>query len=358
MFNRSIYGIVLTVAIVLSGCVVTLPPPDSVSHDSGTSVSQPTEDEMRDAFFYNARLGRGINFGNALEAPFEGGYGMYIRDEYFPIIRDAGFDSVRIPIKWSNHARNEPPYELFDKMMNRVDHVVQMSLEHDLAAVINIHHYDEMMTFPLEHEERFLALWAQIADRYKAYPDTLYFEILNEPHNQLTDEIWNRQLQAALGIIRETNPMRPVIFGPTHWNNIDKLGALKVPPNDPNLIVTFHYYSPFEFTHQAADWVSGAEAWRGTEWTASESEMRAVRSDFDSALAWAEQHNVPLYMGEFGAYGEADMASRERWTSFVVQEAEARGFSFAYWEFASSFGAFNKSKGEWRPELLGALIQK
>jgi hypothetical protein len=63
-----------------------------------------------DAFEQNVHLGRGVNLGNALEAPKEGEWGVTLREEYFHLIAEAGFDSVRIPIRWSAHAAlTEPP---------------------------------------------------------------------------------------------------------------------------------------------------------------------------------------------------------------------------------------------------------
>lgn len=57
----------------------------------------------------NSRLGRGINLGNALDAPAEGVWGVVLQSEYFQTIRQAGFDSVRLPVRWSAHAGKEPP---------------------------------------------------------------------------------------------------------------------------------------------------------------------------------------------------------------------------------------------------------
>lgn len=58
-----------------------------------------------DAFVLNQQLGRGVNLGNALEAPREGEWGMYLEAEYFALIAEAGFNAVRVPIKWSAHAQ-------------------------------------------------------------------------------------------------------------------------------------------------------------------------------------------------------------------------------------------------------------
>lgn len=339
---------IILLLILLSACTNGRPTTRTQSADSANDS----------AFAHRDRLGRGINLGNALEAPSEGEWGIYIEDEYFPIISKAGFDSVRIPIKWSSHSLDEAPYTIDEEFFERIDTLVNLAIENDLAVVINIHHFDEMMVDPQGTEARFLALWSQIAERYQEYPELLFFEILNEPHNQLVDSVWNRQWQAAFEVIRASNPTRPVIIGPTNWNSIDELGSLKIPEDVSNLIATFHYYSPFEFTHQGAEWSDNSAEWLGTEWVGSESEMRSIRRDFDSAQKWSERNNVPVYMGEFGAYERADMPSRQRWTTFMVAEAEARGFAFAYWEFAAGFGAYDKSSAEWVPELFGALIQE
>src|SRR5262245_45593506 len=50
------------------------------------------------------RLGRGMNLGNALEAPQEGEWGVRLRAEYFSAIKKAGFTTIRLPVRWSAHA--------------------------------------------------------------------------------------------------------------------------------------------------------------------------------------------------------------------------------------------------------------
>jgi endoglucanase len=160
-----------------------------------------------------------------------------------------------------------------------------------------------------------------------------------------------------VAVIRESNPVRNVILGGVNWNAFDQLPNLELPEKDGHIIATFHYYLPFQFTHQGADWV-GEESnnWLGTTWDATEAEKAEIIAHFDSAAAWAQGHNVPIYVGEFGAYSKADKASRERWTAFVAREAERHGFAWAYWEFGSGFGVYDPDAKVWREGLLRALI--
>ncbi|MGC1272112.1 MAG: glycoside hydrolase family 5 protein [Planctomycetaceae bacterium] len=299
-------------------------------------------------------LGRGINFGNTLEAPTEGAWGFRIEERYFDDVKQAGFATIRLPVKWSAHAQDQPPYRIDETFFERVDWVVENALERELNVVLNMHHYDEFYNDPSGHEARFLALWKQIAARYADQPERLVFELLNEPRDPLTADLWNSIAAKSLAVVRETNADRTVIIGPGQWNSIDGLSKLKLPADD-HLIVTVHYYSPFQFTHQGASWAEGADAWLGTKW-GSDDDKAAVRRDLENAAAWAKQHKRPLFLGEFGAYSKADMESRARWTTFVRSEAERLGMSWAYWEFGSGFGAFDPQTNQWREPLKQALL--
>jgi endoglucanase len=309
-----------------------------------------------DAFAANKRLGRGINIGNALEAPREGQWGVTLKAEYFKAIRDAGFATVRLPIKWSAHAKTTAPYTIDPAFFRRIDWAVEQALANKLNIILNVHHYDEMDARPDEQLPRFVALWEQIAEHYKDSPEGVYFELDNEPHDKLDEAQWNAVLPKLLAAVRKTNRARPVIVGPARWNGIRALGKLELPKEDRHLIVTVHCYDPFEFTHQAAPWAKGSDKWRGRKWTGSDAEKTALRKTLDVAADWGKKHDRPIFLGEFGAFQVADMESRARWTRFLAREAEARGFSWAYWEFCSGFGAYDPRSDRWREPLKAALV--
>ena len=336
---------------------------------------------------------------------------------------------------------------------------------------------------PTSHLQRWLSLWQQISQHYKSEPDSVFFELLNEPHDQLNN-YWAEYLKLGLAEIRKTNPNRIVIVGSKFSNSIRDLQSIDLPKNDKNLIATFHYYEPFEFTHQGAPWVdpvppiglnwsksdaSLASGWENRSWSTNvsfrnenievdytegwaglflyygsflkdytqisfitnqslelsilcvfdqekaykfttpdvrtehkidlskcsdgsseidritiqnfspdpqhglvleniklignnkelslvTSVAKAMSTSLKRAAKWSKDNNRPLFMGEFGAYEQADMTSRIKWTSFVREEAEKQNIAWAYWEFGTNFGVYDREKSEWKNGLLKALI--
>jgi endoglucanase len=354
MFYKKFWLILLFLPLLLFSCQTE----EAVFSATATTQAQAKADANAEidaqTFAANDRLGRAVNLGNALEGPREGAWGLYLKEEYFVDIGDAGFDAVRVPIRWSKYSSIEAPYAISEQIFRRVDWVIEQASANDLAVVINLHHFDAMMQMPEIQIDRLVSIWQQIADHYQDYPDSLYFEILNEPNEKLDSATWNQIFPQALASIRETNPGRYVIVGPDEWNSIDRLDSLVLPEDDRRIIVTFHYYKPHEFTHQGASWSSAYDI-SDKPW-GSESDVNALTDDFDAALVWSKKENRPLFIGEFGSFSAAPMDSRVVWTSTVRAEAEKRGFSWAYWDFATDFAVYNQATKEWREPILEALI--
>ena len=316
------------------------------------------EVNLNDPFEVNKLIGRGVNIGSALdrEVELDDEWSFIVKDEHFQLIKDAGFNSVRLTIRWSTRAMNEPPYTIDPNFFKRVDHAVNSALSRNLALVINVQNYFEFYRDPNSLKPKFLAIWEQIADHYKAYPNTLIFEILNEPQGNIGLGEWNALIKETLAVVRKTNPNRMVVIGPASFNAFPDLRYLELPESDRNIIVTFHYFLPYHFTHQGTNWAKDSNNWVGTKWTGSEAEKRAIRRDFDIVAGWARAHNRPVYLGEFGSNEKADMDSRVRWTKYVADEAAAHGFSFTYWQFTYNMAVYDRGSKTWVKPLLEALI--
>lgn len=315
--------------------------------------------ERKKAFEINERLGRGINMGNAFEAPSETAWSNPWKPEYFRIMSELGFTHVRVPIRWepADRSMSTAPYTIYPTFLNRIKQVVDTALKYKLHIIINMHHHDALFENVAGQKARFLAQWRQIGEFFQTYPDSLLFEVLNEPHSNLTPELWNQYFPEALAEIRKSNPARVVLLGTAEWGGLGGLSKLRV-PDDDNLILTIHYYNPFQFTHQGAEW-SGeqSQAWLGTKWLDTEADREVIQNEFKALKIFAEEHNLPVHIGEFGAYSKADLPSRVRWTTYLSRWFEEQGFSWAYWEFSAGFGIYNPSTKKILEQLADALLR-
>lgn len=307
-----------------------------------------------DAFSQNRRLGRGVNIVG-YDALWKSRDKARMQARHFRLIQQAGFNHVRINLHPFQFMGDAPGYPIQPTWLETLDWVIAQCQENNLLAILDMHEFSAMGKDPEGLKAKFLAAWRQWAARYRDYPDTVLFEVLNEPHGALTPAAWNQFLVEPYDLIRQTNPERTLIIGPACWNGIDYIEALELPAADRAIIVTVHYYHPMEFTHQGASWSEYRDR-RDVEWHGTPEERQRFAQDLGKVQTWAEQQQRPIYLGEFGAYDKADMASRARYTHALARHAEQLGWSWAYWQFDSDFVVYDIEKDGWVTPLLEALI--
>jgi endoglucanase len=249
-----------------------------------------------------------------------------------------------------------------------------------------LHHFDELIASPTAEQPRFVAIWAQLAARYRDRPASLKYELLNEPNGPI-DAQWNMLYPSALAAVRAVDPDRTVILDATSWASARTLSSLKI-VDDPALVVTFHMYEPILFTHQGASWMPAEYQTKGvifpgppcapltpapgamavpwvTQWLQSynqqpnatnPSSAKAVEDIFAAVDTFIARTGRAVYLGEFAAGNKADPASRERWVRLIREHAEARSIPWAYWDDGDSNQAYTAETGEWIPYLKRALF--
>jgi endoglucanase len=352
MWNTIRLGILAVSLPTVVACLAQHSP----QRDEPSKPPAANDPARREALAAAQRIGHGVNLGNMLEAPREGEWGQVVKEEYLELIQKAGFNSVRIPICWSAHAAPTPPYAIEPPFLERVDQVVGWAVKNNLTAIINIHHYAELNKDPSRERERFLALWTQIADHFRGAPDSVLFELLNEPGDRLGAQQVDSLYAEVLPLIRRTNPQRTIVMGGSDGNSATGLSRLHVPKGETNVIGTFHVYFPYEFTHSGADWGAGRRPIAGAGWGGSTDQQQSLDKQFDPARRWNEETGLPIHLGEFGAYSKAEAQSRVRWTRHVVDYANAHQIPWSYWEFSSGFGVYDPDAKQYRKDLLDALI--
>jgi len=274
---------------------------------------------------------------------------------HFAEIHKAGFDFVRLNLQafkhMDAHNRLEPQW------LAKLDDVVREARKAGLGVILDEHDFDVCSEDVVQCQTRLTAFWQQVAPRYANAPRSVAFELLNEPHDKLNGEVWNGMLAQLLAVVRASNPTRIVVVGPTHWNSLNDLPLLKLPA-DPNLLVTFHYYEPFHFTHQGATW-AGEEVKKlhGITW-GTDADRATLRADFDKVSAWAAANHRPILLGEFGAYDKSGtpLELRVGYIEAARKEAEQHRFGWAYWQFEGDFVVWDMPNQRWIEPIRKALI--
>jgi len=299
------------------------------------------------------KLARGVNIIGYDKAFWQDKDNGRFKESYFKMIKEAGFSNVRVNLHAFSHM--DESYQFDPNWLETLDWVVEKGLEANLMVILDMHEFNQMADDPVGKKEMFLSVWRQLAPRFKDAPNQVLFEVLNEPNQKLTVEMWNDSLAEAMDIIRETNPTRTLIIGPANWNGIESLPTLILPENDDNIIVTVHFYHPMEFTHQGAPWSGKNKHLSGIKWSGTKEERELIDAKFKFASDWSKDNNRPIFLGEFGAYDKGDLDSRARYTAYVARTAEKYGFSWAYWQFDSDFIVYNIDEECWVEPILNAL---
>lgn len=297
-----------------------------------------------------------LNIGNSLEAPKDQPWDVPMDISYFSVIKQAGFQCVRLPVRFSDYAdKSVSDYPLDETFMKKIDAYVNAALKQHLTLILDLHHFIGIMDDPQNNKDCLVAIWKQLAIRYRDYPDTLVFELLNEPQNNLDSNTWNNILADTVKTIRTIDKKHFLIVGGVNYNSIDSLSTLKL-PKDNRLIVTIHYYEPDNVTFQGDPYHKGYENLNNIAWNGTAEEVSYLNSRLGTAKAWADKHNVPLFLGEFGISKEAPAQTRVNWTSAVASEANKLGISYGYWEFASGFGIYDLKTTTWNSDMLKAIL--
>jgi len=304
------------------------------------------------------KVRRCMNMGNALEAPNEGDWGYRITAQDLRVVAAAGFDTVRIPIRWDAHANHSAPYTIDAAFTARVNTVVKDAQLVGLGVIIDVHHYENLMARPVREQARFLAIWDQIARNFEGAPDSVYFEVLNEPTLQLDGAQLNALYAKVLPIIRASNPTRKVILGGNSWNSVETLSEVRWPlynnKTDANLVATFHDYGPHAFTHQGADW-SEPVLPLGRRWGSS-ADIADLADTYRLAKNFKARTGLPIFIGEFGVIDKVPVNQRFAWSKARRQTMEAHGFSWCAWDFAGAFKSYDTGTKSWLPGAQDAFF--
>ena len=167
-----------------------------------------------DAVEMTRLMGNGINLGNTMEACNNGKSGGYVTDdpahyetlwgqpvttaEMIRAMKDAGFDTLRIPVAWMTNAAHldRGDYTISPAYLARVEEIVNYALDAGMYVIVNDHWdggwwgmfgSDTPETRSLAMEA-YTSMWQQIAEHFASFDYHLVFESANEELGARFDE--------------------------------------------------------------------------------------------------------------------------------------------------------------------------
>ena len=328
-----IVTLVLALVLLLCGCACA-----AAEEAPATSV------EM------TRRMGNGINLGNTMEACNNGKSGGMTIDspkyyetywgqpvttpEMLKAMKEAGFDSIRIPVAWMTNAThlNRGSYTISKKYMDRVEEIVNYALDADMIVIINDHWdggwwgmfgSDTAETRDLAMEA-YIGMWKQIAERFGKYDWHVIFESANEELGNNFDMNSPLYCEDSLdhhlsdnekyALVNEVNQVFVDTVRAGGGNNGDRFLLIAGYNTDidhttdprfhmpkdtaySRLLVSVHYYSPWSYC--GASSAKGASLWgRKKDFETMYSELSRMQK-FTGA-------GYGVVIGEYGALPGSD----------------------------------------------------
>lgn len=260
------------------------------------SVSAPADDEglnSLSALELSKLMGNGINLGNTMEAyghksyvsgsdptSFETLWGQpTTTQEMIDDMKEMGFDTIRIPVAWTNGMNFESgDYTIDERLMARVEEIVNYALNADMFVIIN-DHWDggwwgmfgsADQSVRDKGMEMYKSMWTQIAQRFSDYSYKLIFESANE---ELGDRLNDSDITGSKGVLNqaecyekayEINSEFVKLIRSTGGKNADRFLLIagyntdiqrtcderfKMPEDtaDEKLFLSVHYYTPWDY---------------------------------------------------------------------------------------------------------------
>lgn len=313
----------------------------------------------------NEYLVKGMNFDNWVwfnpSVPME----WYCNENSYAELAEMGVNTVRWYLNYALLEDDNNPYVYKSEGWEWLDQNIAWADKYGIKMIINMHvpqslpetdSWDTTVESiqlwygndATENRARLKAMWQAIATRYKDDPAVLGYGLLNEPrvpyiNNSIADSKaqWETLAAELVELIRAIDTKHILFIEPTTkihdtvndvdtWDGFDYVDGMFT-VNDNNYAVEFHFYNPLEITHQRSEGgypVGGATYPDSNGYT-----KETLRSDLLEYLAFRTDNNVPLYMGEFGAFVESYPYGGRQWISDMVDLSLEYDLSASFHEY-------------------------
>jgi aryl-phospho-beta-D-glucosidase BglC (GH1 family) len=303
---------------------------------------------------------KGVSFGNEVWSNNTLPVNHHTEKD-FGRVASLGMNVVRFYLNYKTLEDDQQPYTYKQEGWDWIDKNIAWAKKHNVYLILNIHvpqggfqsNGEGMALWDNpENQKRLKALWYNIARRYAKEPGVAGYDLVNEPVVSESFEQWKALAQHLADTIRKADKAHLLIVerlnaikrSYTNFNEDKNLFLI----NDRNTMYTFHFYTPFKFTHQNTKSTGLGEGSNYPDETVKEESGHVRNKAFlemqlNKYLAFGKKHNVPLYLGEFGVikYGFEEGRGGEQWVSDMVDLLKENKVHFTYHVYhEDSFGLY------------------
>lgn len=226
----------------------------------------------------------------------------------------------------------------FARELEDLDRVLEACRRYRILVVVDMHsppggrYEDSQLAIFHEklYQDHWLALWEQVARRYKGNPVIWGYDLVNEPVMRLPSrEGLGDSLDAQVRVaraIRAIDPHVPIFIEADDWDAPAGFPYLR-PVDIPNVIYQLHMYVPGEFTHQGVFSKSDPVAYPGRI-AGSHWDKERLREVLQPVRDFQLAYNVHIYVGEFSAIRWAPGAAR--YLADCISLFEEYGWDWTY----------------------------
>jgi endoglucanase len=184
----------------------------------------------------------------------------------FQRVKAMGMNSVRLYLNYKWFEDDSKPYQYKETGWQWLDQNITWAKKNGISLVLNMHvpqggfqsqgEGDALWTSSA-NQERLMALWTTIADRYRNETAIAGYGLVNEPVVKNNKQQWQTLAQNIANSIRQVDKNHLLLVEQiagvetptgTDYNGTPDQKMIKI--NDSNTAYEFHYYGPFDFTHQ------------------------------------------------------------------------------------------------------------
>jgi endoglucanase len=213
---------------------------------------------------------KGIAFGNEVWTDKEVPNTHHGEVDYGRV-KDMGMNAIRFYLNYKTFESDNNPFVYKQAGWDWLDQNIAWAKKNDIYLILNMHvpqggfqsqgTSPDLWTVP-KNQERLIALWKAIADKYKNEPQIAGFGLVNEPVPTASKTQWEQLAQKITNGIRSVDKNhilfieKPIYIKGQNTEDSD-FNFPKI--TDNNVVYEFHTYEPYYFTHQLLDWAYNAD---------------------------------------------------------------------------------------------------